>query len=83
MPSTTELETLLREADVLLTSAQEEALREAVCRFADEARVEGMRPEKVILALRSVMKAAGDKNPDSVIHRVIDWCMRRYFRSDD
>lgn len=83
MPSTTELEALLREAGVIPTPAQQDALREAVCRFADEAKTEGMRPEKVILALRSVMKAAGDKTPDSVIQHVIDWCMRRYFRSDD
>ncbi len=42
-----------------------------------------MRPEKVIVAIRSAMKAAGDKAPDDVIHSVIDWCLRRYFESDD
>jgi hypothetical protein len=83
VPSTTEIEAILKEAGAVLSPSQWEALREAVCRFADEARAEGMRPEKVIVAIRSAMKAAGDKAPDDVIHSVIDWCLRRYFESDD
>lgn len=80
MPTTTELEAILTQAGAVLSPSEEEALREAVCRFAGEARAEGMPPETVIQAIRSVVKAAGNKTSDDVIQRVIEWCMQEFFR---
>ena len=81
-PPATELEQILAEAGAAPTPEQEEAIRECACRFADAARAHGTRPEQIVAALRSIFRASGDLAPDAMVQRVIDWCLRRYFKTD-
>ena len=80
MPSTVELEACLSAAGRYPTEQHEERLREAVCRFAGEAKKEGMPPEVVIRTIHDAVKAAGNTTSDSMIQRVIEWCLAEYYR---
>lgn len=80
MPSTFELEALLRSAGRHPTEEQEAQLREAICRFAAEAKKEGMPTDAVIREIHEAVKAAGNTTSDPMIQRVIEWCLAEYYR---
>jgi|SRR4051812_33275750 hypothetical protein len=59
-------------------ASEEDALRQAVCDYVVAAKSAGMTPEQIIIAIRSTPISGGDILP-SIMQKVIDWCLDRYF----
>jgi hypothetical protein len=63
---------------------QETALRDAICDFVISAKLQGMQPEQVIVAIRAAARSNFHEVSPALMQRAIQWCLDKYFdRSSD
>ncbi len=62
------------------TSEQRAELRSTVCAVTDEMKQAGAPPERVIIKLRALARAAGfDGFAEPLVNEAVHWCLDRYF----
>ena len=68
-------------AKVLPATAEQRAeLRSMVCALTDELKQAGAPPERVVIKLRAVARAAGfDGFADALVSEAVRWCLEQYF----
>jgi hypothetical protein len=75
---------------VLRAGGTRTELRELVYQYADLARVQGIAPERALIAVKRIVERAslavsGSAAGDSAAERlalVVRWCTARYYRAD-
>ncbi len=62
------------------TDEQREEVRTHVCALTDEMKQAGYAPERVIIKVRALARAAGiDGFADPLVSEAVRWCLDRYF----
>ena len=87
-----ELEVMLDGVSYPVDARAAHQLRAKVCEFADELRTRGVSPERVILAVKDVLRQAGYESStrtkstealltprDHLLGDVVSWCIEGYY----
>lgn len=65
------------------TDEQREEVRTHVCALTDEMKQAGHPPERIIIKVRALARAAGiDGFADPLVSEAVRWCLDRYFPAD-
>ena len=76
----------------LKSDASKSALRDAVCEFVGARKTQGLKPEQVVVELKTIVRAATPRRPDvgspeeresaMVMQQSLEWCIAEYYRTD-